>query len=76
MNNAFTNARTLLHQAGTNLDSLTQVTAFINDSTGQEITLKAWQEIFPDPASSPSLHFLNAHLPGNTAVRLEIIAAC
>ncbi|MCA1648169.1 MAG: hypothetical protein LC797_22820, partial [Chloroflexi bacterium] len=73
---AFANMQTLLHQAGASLDSLTQVIAFINDSAGQQATQTAWDKMFADKQNRPSLHFLNAHLPGNTTVRLEIIAAC
>jgi 2-iminobutanoate/2-iminopropanoate deaminase len=73
---ALDNVRTLLQQAGASTANVTQVNAFINDEVCQAATLKAWRGVFPEGSAQPRLHFLNAHLPGSTVVRLEVLAAC
>jgi enamine deaminase RidA (YjgF/YER057c/UK114 family) len=69
VDHAFRNVQTLLSRAGS--ARLSQLTAFINDDLGRQLTERTFETSFPEA----DLHFLNAHLPGSTAVRLEVIAS-
>ncbi len=71
---AFRNARTLLERAGGDPDNLTQVTAYIGHHAYRADVEAAWAKLFPDPATRPSLQFLELDLPGH-GVRLEIKAS-
>jgi 2-iminobutanoate/2-iminopropanoate deaminase len=67
---ALDNVRTLLSNAGARPADLTQILAFITDDVDRSALLEALPS-----SGAPPTRFLNAHLPGGTTVRLEIIAS-
>lgn len=68
----FNNVRRLLEQAGATPSNLTQVTAFVADSSARQVLTKPWQEMFPSEEGRPALHVVEW---GQAGVRLEIMAA-
>jgi 2-iminobutanoate/2-iminopropanoate deaminase len=71
---AFANVRRVLDAAGGTTDDIVKCTVFVQDKAIRPIIDKHWVEMFPDPASRPARHTLNADLPGHTRLQLEITA--
>jgi enamine deaminase RidA (YjgF/YER057c/UK114 family) len=71
---AFENVQALLRQAGADLNSLTQVNAFVPDARTRKVVESAFAERFQKGSEAPKLNVLQVDLPAGATVRLEIVA--
>ncbi len=69
----FESAATLLRSAGGDLDSLTQVTAFVGRPEYRSAVEQAWKQTAAGAAEKTRLHVLETDLGGNGWPRIEIL---
>jgi 2-iminobutanoate/2-iminopropanoate deaminase len=70
----FAHVRRIAEAAGVSVDDIVKVTVWMKDRTRRAALNGPWLEMFPDPASRPARHTMNADLDGAKLVECEFIA--
>ena len=71
---AFANVRLVVEAAGGTVADIVKVTVFTTDKAIRPVVDKYWTAMFPDEASRPARHTLNADQPGHRLLQLEVTA--
>lgn len=70
----FEQVRRIAQAAGVSVADIIKVTVWMKDRTQRAALNGPWLEMFPDPASRPARHTMNADLDGGKLVECEFIA--
>jgi len=72
---AFTNVERVVSAAGGEPDDIVKVVVFARDRAATRAVIdKPWAGLFPDPASRPVRHTVEAQLPAGLHLQVEFIA--
>jgi 2-iminobutanoate/2-iminopropanoate deaminase len=71
---AFANMRTLIERAGATTDNIAHVTFFLQRLQNRSRINRPWLEMFPDEHDRPTYKFMEADLPGDRLVELQVLA--
>lgn len=70
----FQNLRAVMEQAGGDVDDIAHVNVFLKELSYKEIVNGEWLQMFPDERDRPARHSIQADLPGDLLIQLEIVA--
>jgi 2-iminobutanoate/2-iminopropanoate deaminase len=70
----FGHVRRIAQAAGVSVDDIVKMTVWMKDRTQRAALNGPWLELFPDPASRPARHTMNADLDGAKLVECEFVA--
>jgi 2-iminobutanoate/2-iminopropanoate deaminase len=74
MHQALSTMCAVLEEAGTTLDNVARVTAYVPSVQERDGVYGPWDATFPDPQDRPAFKVLVAPLPGGVKVRLDVLA--
>ena len=70
----FEQVRRIAEAAGGGVADIVKMTVWMKDRTRRAALNGPWLEMFPDPASRPARHTMNADLDGGKLVECEFVA--
>ncbi len=71
---AFANTRRLMEAAGLSMDDIGHMFVWYTDQASRDALNAPLQAFFPNPDDRPAWHLIQADLPGDMVVQVEIIA--
>ena len=71
---AFANMKTLVENAGGDVEDIGAVKIHMKDRGQREAMNKSWVKSFPEAESRPARHVMETNLGGNMQIQLEITA--
>ena len=72
--NAFRNLRSVLVEAGLDLQDVVKLTIYVADNADRDAVYKYWDESWPDPEERPARRTLQTPLRNGWRVQLEALA--
>lgn len=72
---AFQNMKSVIQAAGGTTDNIGKIIVYLKDIRDREVVNKSWLKMFPDENDRPARHVIQADLPGETLIQLDVIAA-
>ena len=72
---AFSNIQKLAEIGGGTRDNISQLTVFLRDPQLEDVARRHFEAFFPDAASRPRLHVVEAFIPPKIQIMVEMMAA-
>lgn len=70
----FDNLQAIVKASGCSLDDVIKVTVWMTDRNQRQVLNERWTTLFPDPASRPARHTLDAALGNGVLVQCDFTA--